>query len=48
MTIILKSLRASGLMTGLMLLGSAWTPLANAAGHCYYLGFGWWLCYVPQ
>jgi hypothetical protein len=49
MTMIRKSMKTTGLMTGLLLLGSVLAPFANA-GHvvCYDLGHGMYLCYWPQ
>ena len=45
MKLIHKSMKATSLVTGLMLLGSALAPFASAAIYlCVYLGGGWFAC----
>ena len=49
MTLIRKSMKATSLATGLMLLGSALAPFASAAVYvCIYLGGGWFACFRLQ
>jgi hypothetical protein len=49
MTLIRKSTKAAGLVTGLLALGTALAPFASAAIYlCFYLGGGWFACIRVQ